>query len=144
MGAAGLIATGGSPRRLPFGGEDIIYFRTLDDYQRLRALTDARQQFAVIGGGFVGSEIAAALAMNGKKVVMAFPDEGIGGRTFPSDLAGYLNEYYRQKGVEVPQGQRAVGLEMGGGRAVLKLRSVQGEAEREIELARQAGLELEN
>ena len=60
-----LLATGGTPRRLPFGGKDIIYFRTLDDYERLRALTLQGQRFAVIGGGFIGSEIAAALTMNG-------------------------------------------------------------------------------
>src|SRR5262249_35335784 len=70
-----LLATGGTPRYLPFGGEQIIYFRTLDDYERLRALTQAGQHFAVIGGGFIGSEVAAALAMNGKKVAMLFPDE---------------------------------------------------------------------
>src|SRR5581483_3858618 len=84
-----LLATGGTPRRLPFGGEQIIYFRTLDDYQRLRALTATGQHFAVIGGGFIGSEVAAALAMNGKKAVMAFPEAGIGTRMFPSDLAAF-------------------------------------------------------
>lgn len=68
-----LIATGGTPHRLPFGGDHIIYFRTLDDYKRLRALTDQCQRFAIVGGGFIGSEIAAALTMNGKKVVMVFP-----------------------------------------------------------------------
>jgi NAD(P)H-nitrite reductase large subunit len=78
-----LMATGGAPRRLPFGGERIIYFRTVDDYEQLRALTTAGQHFAVIGGGFIGSEIAAALAMNSKKVVMVFPDAGIGARMFP-------------------------------------------------------------
>jgi NAD(P)H-nitrite reductase large subunit len=61
-----LLATGGTPRRLPFGGEQIIYFRSVDDYERLRRLTAAGQQFAIIGGGFIGSEVAAALAMNGK------------------------------------------------------------------------------
>src|SRR6266481_4945945 len=35
-----LLATGGSPRHLPFGGEAIIYFRALDDYRRLRALAE--------------------------------------------------------------------------------------------------------
>ena len=35
-----LLATGGRPRRLPFGGDDVIYFRTLDDYRRLRALAE--------------------------------------------------------------------------------------------------------
>jgi 3-phenylpropionate/trans-cinnamate dioxygenase ferredoxin reductase component len=72
-----LLATGGSPRRLPFGDGSIIDFRNLDDY-RLRALTDEGDQFAVIGGGFIGSEIAAPLAMNGKRVVMVFPEAGIG------------------------------------------------------------------
>ena len=63
------------PAACPFGGDEIIYFRTLDDYERLRALTAEAQRFAVIGGGFIGSEVAAALAMNGKNVVMAFPAE---------------------------------------------------------------------
>src|SRR6516162_8839623 len=100
-----LLATGGTPRRLPFGGEQIIYFRTVDDYERLRALTRAGQHITVIGGGFIGSEVAAALAMNGKKVVMAFPETGIGSRMFPSDLCTFLNDYYRQKGVEVLAGR---------------------------------------
>ena len=93
-----LLATGGMPRRLPFGSDRIIYFRTLDDYKRLRALTEQGQRFAVIGGGFIGSEIAAALAMNGKDVVLAFPEAGIGGRLFPAELAGFLNELLRTEG----------------------------------------------
>jgi NADPH-dependent 2,4-dienoyl-CoA reductase/sulfur reductase-like enzyme len=68
-----LLATGGKPRRLAFGDDQIIYFRTLPDYRRLRALTESGRRFAVIGGGFIGSEIAAALALNGKEVVMIFP-----------------------------------------------------------------------
>src|SRR5687768_10356970 len=65
-----LLATGGTPRRLGFGGDDVIYFRTLEDYRRLRALARPDKSFAVIGGGFIGSEIAAALAMQGCKVTM--------------------------------------------------------------------------
>ena len=49
-----LLATGGSPRKLPFGGNDIIYYRMLDDYRHLRAWTAQRARFAVIGGGFIG------------------------------------------------------------------------------------------
>jgi NADPH-dependent 2,4-dienoyl-CoA reductase/sulfur reductase-like enzyme len=154
-----LLATGGTPRRLPFGGEQIIYFRTLDDYERLRALTRAGRHFAVIGGGFIGSEVAAALAMNGQKVVMAFPEAAIGSRMFPSDLAKFLNDFYQQKGVEVLAGQRVNGLETRGGRAVLKVQSAQGQGGREVvadgvvagigiqpnvELARAAGLEVDN
>lgn len=99
-----LLATGGTPRRLPFGGEGILYYRTLADYRRLRELSAQKDHFGVIGGGFIGSEIAAALAMNGKKVSMILPEEGIGGRVFPRDLALYLNGYFREKGVEVLAG----------------------------------------
>jgi len=55
----------------------------------------------VIGGGFIGSEIAAALALQGSKVTMLFPEEGIGARLFPADLARFLVDYYRGKGVDV-------------------------------------------
>lgn len=105
-----LLATGGSPRRLPAGGEAVVYFRSLDDYTQLRALTERAQRFAVIGSGFIGSEIAAALAMNRKDVVMLFPGEGIGGRMFPPDLSTFLNDYYRQKGVELGAGERVVSV----------------------------------
>jgi 3-phenylpropionate/trans-cinnamate dioxygenase ferredoxin reductase subunit len=154
-----LLASGGTPRRLPFGGEQIIYYRTLNDYHRLRALSEVKQEFVVIGGGFIGSEIAAALAMNGKKVVMAFPDVAIGARMFPPDLAAFLNDYYRQKGVDVRPGQRVTGLETRGGRSVLKVRDAQGAGEGElvtdgvvsgigiepnVELAQAAGLDVDN
>ena len=96
-----LLATGVTPRRLPVGGHWITYYRTLKDYQRLRQEAARGQRFAVIGGGFIGSEIAAALAMNGKEVVIILPEAGIGSRLFPSDLAVFLNDYYREHGVEV-------------------------------------------
>ena len=115
-----LLATGGSPRRLPFGGENIIYFRTFRDYQHLRELADTRQRFAVIGGGFIGSEIAAALSMVGKEVVMLFPEESIGSRIFPPDLSGFVADTYRQKGVEVRPGETVEGFELRGVQAVLK------------------------
>ena len=82
-----LLATGGRPRRLPFGGDEVIYFRTLDDYRQLRALAEEGARFCVIGGGFIGSEIAAALALNDCSVTMVFPEAGIGARIFPEQLS---------------------------------------------------------
>lgn len=105
-----LLATGGAPRKLPFGGENIIYFRGLEDYQKLRAMCNKNKHFGVIGGGFIGSEIAAALSMNNEKVTMVFPEEGIGAKVYPKELSQYLNDYYRAKGVEVMTGVNVIDL----------------------------------
>jgi 3-phenylpropionate/trans-cinnamate dioxygenase ferredoxin reductase subunit len=99
-----LLATGGKPRRFPFGQDEILYFRNLRDYRRLRQLVEEKQHFAVIGGGFIGSEIAAALAMNDRRVTMVFPEAGIGAVTFPADLSDSVTEYYRGKGIDVRPG----------------------------------------
>ena len=90
-----ILATGAAPRRLPDGDDDVVYFRTLDDYRRVRALSDKGARFLVVGGGFIGSEIAAALRDQGRDVTMVFPDPGIGWRTFPADLAHAVTDYYR-------------------------------------------------
>lgn len=148
-----LIATGGTPRRLPFGGDDIIYYRTLEDFRTLRTLASERERFAVIGGGFIGAEVAAALAMNGKQVVMLFPEEGIGARIYPRDLALSLNDYYREKGVDVRAGVSANGMERRGNGFALRTESgeivVDGVVagigiQPNVELAQQAGLGVDN
>lgn len=94
-----LLATGGSVRRLPGAGGNVIYFRTLADYRKLSELCRHGADFVVIGGGFIGSEIAAALAMNGKRVSMIFPSTGIGSNVYPQPLAAFLTAYYKEKGV---------------------------------------------
>jgi 3-phenylpropionate/trans-cinnamate dioxygenase ferredoxin reductase component len=103
-----LLATGGSPRRLPSDddGAGVIYYRTLDNYRHLRELVGDGVRVAVIGGGFIGSEIAAGLAMNGCEVTIVFPDHGIGAKLFPAELASFVTDYYRGKGVTVLADQR--------------------------------------
>jgi len=149
-----LLATGGRPRRLPFGDDQIIYFRTVTDYRQLRAACEEGDRFAVIGSGFIGSEIAAALTMNGKKVTMIFPGQDIGDRLFPRDLARYVSGVYRGKGVELMPGEKVVASEAHGDQRMLKTASgktivvdtvVAGIGiEPNIELAEAIGLTTEN
>lgn len=115
-----LLATGGRPRRLPFAPPETVYYRTLDDYHTVRAWTGKGARIGVIGGGFIGSEIAAALAMNGEQAVMVFPEAGLGARIFPADLSQYMTEHYREQGVEVHAGVTVQAIDRRGDGFVLR------------------------
>src|ERR1700722_6350971 len=115
-----LLAIGGRVKTLPFGGDKIIYYRTMADYERLRKLTKKGKYFAVIGAGFIGSEIAAALAMNEKKVTMLFPGKTVCGRIFPDALAKFVTDFYKRKGVKIMSGAKVSGLKMRDGKMVLE------------------------
>jgi len=155
-----LLATGGKPRRLPHDVEGLIYFRTLDDYRRLRALSAPGRRVAVVGGGFIGSEIAAALSLHGVQVVMVFAEERIGGRLFPAELGSYLNGYYAEKGIEVVAEESVLGVAArpAGGFVLTSRHQRTGQSreiaadavvvgigiEPNVELALAAGLKVEN
>lgn len=148
-----LLATGSRPRRLPFGGEHILYYRTLADFRHLWDLAQRGQRFAVIGGGFIGAEIAAALAMNGKQVNLLFPERTLGARVFPAELGRFLVDYYREKGVVVQPGATVTNVTGSEGR--VSVRSSVGElivdgvvagigVQPNVELGQAAGLAVED
>jgi 3-phenylpropionate/trans-cinnamate dioxygenase ferredoxin reductase subunit len=149
-----LIATGGSPIHFPFGNGNVIYFRDFQDYQRLRQMTEEKRRFVVVGGGYIGSEIAAALTMVGVQVTMVFLEEAIGGLIFPSDLAHFLNDYYREKGVKIVPNDSVASVQKEGNRVIVRTGSghaietdgvVAGIGIRpNVDLAEAAGLEVGN
>jgi len=125
-----LLATGGRPRRLPGAGGEVIYFRTFADYERLRGLAGQGQPVVVVGGGFIGSEIAAALATVGARPVMVFPEDGVCARPFGPALSAFVTDAYRARGVEVLAGDTVSTIGGERGRARVTTRSG-----REIEAA---------
>ena len=149
-----LLATGGSPNHLPFGEGNIIYFRTFQDYQHLRKLTESGNRFVVIGGSFIGSEIAAALTIVGQQVTLVTPEDAISADNFPRELAKFLNEYYRLNGVEVLTGESIVSVQKEGDHLIARTGSgrileadgvVAGIGiHPNLELAKEAGLEAED
>jgi NADPH-dependent 2,4-dienoyl-CoA reductase/sulfur reductase-like enzyme len=149
-----LLATGGTPNHLPFGEGNIVYFRTFRDYQHLRQLTQKGNRFVVIGGGFIGSEIAAALASTGQRVTMVFPEDAISEHVFPHDLSKFINEYYRLNGVEVLTGDSVVSVQKEGDRLIARTGGGRGiEADGivagigihpNLDLAKQTGLDVDN
>lgn len=111
-----LLATGGTPRRLPIpGGElpGISYFRTVADYHALRGATGAGKTAVIIGGGFIGSEIAAALTNQQVAVTMVFPEQWLVSRVFPEALGRALTAAYRSKGVRMLTGDVPTAIEKG-------------------------------
>jgi NADPH-dependent 2,4-dienoyl-CoA reductase/sulfur reductase-like enzyme len=129
-----LLATGVTPLRLPFGGHRVIYYRTLHDYRRLRQEAAQGRRFAVVGGGFVGSEIASSLIANGNEVVLLFPEAGIGARLFPPELSAYLNALYRLRGVDVRAGTAVADIVERGDRLRVATRHIDSGLTREIEV----------
>jgi 3-phenylpropionate/trans-cinnamate dioxygenase ferredoxin reductase subunit len=135
-----LLATGGEPRRLGGDDGDVVYFRRLDDFRLLKERVGDGTRVAVIGGGFIGSEIAASLAGVGANVSMTFPEPTIGFRLFPPGLGEFVNDYYRQKGVEVnPGGMVSDPRELGAEIVVAGLGIVPN-----VQLAEAAGLPVDN
>lgn len=147
-----LLATGGRLKKLPFGQEAILYYRYLDDFLALHRDAEQVQHFAVLGGSFIGSEIAAGLRMNGKDVTMAFMEKGISALVFPDDLSSFVTDYYRLKGVHVYPEETVNELQREGERwkvttpnhTILADRVVGGIGiSPNVELAERAGLKLE-
>jgi 3-phenylpropionate/trans-cinnamate dioxygenase ferredoxin reductase component len=135
-----LLATGGSPRRL--GGDDghVVYFRTLDDFRALHERVGDGTRVTVIGGGFIGSEIAASLVGARAQVTMLFPEPTIGFRVSPRPLGDFVTQYYRDKGVDVRAGETVSNLaDLDADVVVAGLGIVPN-----VELAEAAGLPVDN
>jgi 3-phenylpropionate/trans-cinnamate dioxygenase ferredoxin reductase subunit len=99
-----LIATGGTPRVLDIPGgtlPEICYFRTLDDYRNIRRLASEGKKAVIIGGGFIGSEIAAALNVNKVDVTMIFPEDYLVQRIFPEGLGNAIQNHYASRGITI-------------------------------------------
>jgi NADPH-dependent 2,4-dienoyl-CoA reductase/sulfur reductase-like enzyme len=116
----------------------------------VRALATEGAHVVVIGGGFIGSELAAALTGAGAKVTMVFPEPAISSRTLPAPLARFVTDYYREQGVEVLNEDtvaavRGSSIETGSGRKLKADAIVAGLGiVPNVELAATVGLPVDN
>ncbi|MBM3716790.1 MAG: NAD(P)/FAD-dependent oxidoreductase [Actinobacteria bacterium] len=120
-----LLATGGTPIPLPVDdrtdGERALSFRTAEDYRRLRALAKDVDRIAVVGGGYIGSELAAALAQNDVDTVLIHTGSVLGDAVFPPALAERFEALFRDHGVEIVAGSKVTGGEVDATGARLEL-----------------------
>lgn len=112
-----LLATGGVPRMLNIPGGDldsIYYYRYLDDFLRLKPDVQDEKPAVIIGGGFIGSEMAAALSVNKVEVTMIFPEPYLVSRVFPESLGMAIQEEYHKRGIRILAGDVPVSIEKNG------------------------------
>ncbi|XP_034759261.1 apoptosis-inducing factor 1, mitochondrial-like isoform X2 [Acipenser ruthenus] len=107
-----LIATGGSPRNLQAierAGEEVIkrttLFRKIEDFKSLEKISKDVKSITIIGGGFMGSELACALGRrareSGLEVNQLFPEGGNMGKVLPEYLSNWTTDKVKTEGVNV-------------------------------------------
>ena len=150
-----LLSTGGEPNSIE-GPEDeaVFTFRELDDYRKLRQRSGDQQEVIIVGGGYIGSELAASLSQNNTKVTMVFPQKQLGADMFPEELLEEYNHLFTDHGVNLISGVEAESYSREGNQLVLKLNDgseIKGDTiviglgvNPRIKLAEESGLEMSN
>lgn len=113
-----IIATGSAVIKLTdFGvqgadAKNILYLREIDDADKLvEAIKGKKNGKAVIvGGGYIGLELSAALRINNIDVTMVYPEPWCMPRLFTAGIAAFYEGYYANKGVKIVKGTVAVGF----------------------------------
>jgi 3-phenylpropionate/trans-cinnamate dioxygenase ferredoxin reductase subunit len=111
-----VLATGAQPVRLELPGQDlegVYYLRTVDDAERLRAAISRAEHMVVIGGGFIGAEVAASATQMDTRVTLLERADTLWTRAVGSELGRFLEAFLRDRGVHVRTRTRAERLEGG-------------------------------
>lgn len=108
-----VIATGSRPRRLALPGADlegVFYLRDIEDATRLHGALRGASHLAVLGGGFIGLEVAASSAAAGLQVTVLEAAPRVLGRSVSKQASTWLHDWHQAQGVQVHLGARAVSL----------------------------------
>jgi 3-phenylpropionate/trans-cinnamate dioxygenase ferredoxin reductase subunit len=109
-----LIATGSRARQLTVPGADnagIVYLRTLDHALHLKPRLDAASEVVIIGGGFIGLEVAATAAKAGKKVVIIEAASRLLERAVSPLISQFLRDTHLAHGVDIRFQQSVTAIE---------------------------------
>ncbi|XP_048370958.1 apoptosis-inducing factor 1, mitochondrial isoform X2 [Sphaerodactylus townsendi] len=160
-----LIATGGSPRNLPVierAGKEVLrrvtLFRKIDDFRSLEEISREVKSITIIGGGFLGSELACALGRKaqskGLEVIQMFPENGNMGKVLPEYLSNWTTNKVIHEGVNVMPNAVVKSVSVSENRLLIKLkdgRKVETDhivaavgLEPNTELAKSAALEVDS
>jgi 3-phenylpropionate/trans-cinnamate dioxygenase ferredoxin reductase subunit len=152
-----LLATGSSPRRLTLPGADldgVLTLRTIEDSQAIRATLKPGRRVVLIGGGWIGLEVAAAAREAGAEVTVLESLDLPLVRVLGPKVAQVFADLHRERGVDLRTGVTVeaiegdgspTGVRLGGGEVVPADTVIVGiGAAPVVTLAEQAGLEVDN
>jgi 3-phenylpropionate/trans-cinnamate dioxygenase ferredoxin reductase component len=109
-----LLSTGSAPRRLSSRGselEGVHYLRTLDDSDALRARLEAGGRLVIVGGGWIGCEIAASARQRGVEVTVVAPHSVPFERVLGAEVGAIYREIHVDHGVDMLLGTAVAALE---------------------------------
>ncbi|MER9440931.1 NAD(P)/FAD-dependent oxidoreductase [Mesorhizobium sp. M0340] len=114
-----ILATGARPRLLPLPGSElsgVVSLRSLSDARLIRELSAQSEEVVILGGGFIGLEIAATLTAAGRKVTVVEAVDRLLGRAVAPVIAGHVRQRLEATGVRILTGTTIERLEGENGR----------------------------
>jgi NADPH-dependent 2,4-dienoyl-CoA reductase/sulfur reductase-like enzyme len=109
-----LIATGARARKLDCPGNDlrnVFYLRSLDDSRNIRDNAATAKRAAIIGGGFIGMEVASVLAQQNIETTLIIREDRVWSRVFTLAMSNFFEHYYASRGVRLLKEENVVQFE---------------------------------
>jgi NADPH-dependent 2,4-dienoyl-CoA reductase/sulfur reductase-like enzyme len=99
-----LLATGCRSRKLNIPGDNLggaFYLRSMDDSRKIREFAATAKNALVIGGGFIGMEVASVLAGRGMHATMVVREDRVWKKVFTPEMSAFFESYYAERGVDI-------------------------------------------
>lgn len=109
-----LIATGARARKLDCPGNDlpnVFYLRSVDDSRKIRERATNSKQAVVIGGGFIGMEVAAVLSQKNIETSLIIREDRVWSRVFTPVMSEFFERYYLSRGVKLLKNEGVASLQ---------------------------------
>jgi NADPH-dependent 2,4-dienoyl-CoA reductase/sulfur reductase-like enzyme len=109
-----LLATGARARKLDVDGNNlrnVFYLRSLKDSETIRSQSASAKEAVIIGGGFIGMEVASVLTQKGIQATLVIREDRVWSRVFTPPMSAFFEQYYTARGVRIVKEARLASLE---------------------------------
>ena len=118
------LSTGTRARDLPIPGarlDGVFSLRKIDDVRALRGPMDAARHIVIVGGGYIGLEVAAVARSEGREVTVLEAEERVMKRVTSPVISQFMQNFHRNRGVDIRVGARLAAIEGGAKVSQVKL-----------------------